>query len=214
MIRQHRRRVAKMLDRVSVVIPVSPEERAHKKMLQHFEGTDAEVIVSCEGSRARSLNMGAAQSSRDFLWFLHADSRLDDSVFAAVDRAVQAYRSPALFYFNLGFYDSGLARVNAWGANVRSCIFAAPYGDQGFFMARDTFEKIGGFDDNLEMAEDLHFVLTARQKGIDIKPIGATILTSARRYKKVGWLRLTARYQMIFCSIYFKDMLERLRGKA
>ena len=64
------------LSKVSVIIPVWHQETELETLLKDLENTDAEIILSEEGSRAKSLNIGASKASRDILWFIHADSRI------------------------------------------------------------------------------------------------------------------------------------------
>lgn len=203
-----------MPNRLSIIIPVAPDEDAHEELLRQLNAFDAEIIVSSEGSRARSMNVAASHAKGEYLWFLHADSRLDDDIFAALETVCRHVDGNTLYYFDLGFYDGVLTHLNAWGANMRSRLLKAPYGDQGFFMARDVFNKVVGFREDIARAEDLYFILKARKDGVRITPIGATIHTSARRYQSTGWLRLSFKYQKIFWSIYLRDFFSRFRRRA
>ena len=51
-----------MLDNVSIIIPVALNETAHEILLKDLESCGAEIIVSSEGSRAASLNVGAEKA--------------------------------------------------------------------------------------------------------------------------------------------------------
>ena len=73
-----------VLENVSIVIPVAAGEGAHEILLGDLEGLKSEIIISSEGSRALSLNSGAVRAKRNFIWFLHADSRVDARCFEAV----------------------------------------------------------------------------------------------------------------------------------
>lgn len=203
-----------MPDHLSIIIPVAPNEDAHEDLVRQLNTVEADIIVVSEGSRARSMNFGASQAKGDYIWFLHADSRLDDHSLAALKTACEKLDNNTIYYFDLAFFDGILTRLNAWGANIRSRILKAPYGDQGFFMARDVFDKVGGFCEDVKRAEDLHFILKARADGVKICPIDATLYTSARRYQSTGWLRLTFKYQKIFWSIYLRDVFSRFRRHA
>jgi rSAM/selenodomain-associated transferase 1 len=82
-----------------------------------------------------------------------------------------------------------------WGTNIRSQVFRMPYGDQGLFLRRDTFETIGGFPDPPIM-EDVALVKAARRVG-KIVTVQETALTSARRWQKRGVVRTTLLNQLI-----------------
>lgn len=182
------------LEEVSIVIPTLANEPALETVLGDLEGLESEIIVSSEGTRARSLNRGAEKAQRPFLWFLHADSRVTTGNIAALGRTLEQ-RPGALHYFDLAYEGGGLPALNAWGANVRSRLFGLPYGDQGVCISRVLFERIGGYPEDAPYGEDLLFVRLARRTGVPLSRIPAKLTTSARKYRQEGWLKLTAHRQ-------------------
>ena len=178
------------LDRVSIIIPAAPGETAHERLLHDLQPFGVEIIVSSEGSRAKSLNAGAAKARNPFLWFLHADSRVSSKNIKDLTRAL-ARRSNALHYFDLAYEEGGLVTLNAWGANIRSRLFGIPYGDQGFCVSKTLFEKIGDYPEDVPYGEDLLFVRKAKKAGIKLNRIPSKLETSARKYYQHGWLKLT-----------------------
>lgn len=204
---------------LSVVIPVGPGETAWRELLQDLARltSDAEILlVAARGEvpltppplpagapaprwleapagRAQQQNAGAAAATGELLWFLHADSRVPPATLAAA-RAFAG--RAALGYFELRFRDDGpaLARLNAFGARLRSRWLGLPFGDQGFLLPRRLFEALGGFDESLSAGEDHALVWTARKAGIPLAPLAAPIHSSARRYAERGWLRTTLRH--------------------
>ncbi len=150
--------------------------------------------MACERGRARQCNEGVALSSGDYLWWLHADSRLQADCWTAL-RAAIAAQPNALHWFRLGFADGpALTRLNAAGANWRSRRFGLPFGDQGLCLSRAQFRSLGGFDERMALGEDLALVVRAKRAGIALNEVPATIVTSARRYRARGWLRTTLRH--------------------
>jgi len=179
------------LDNVSIIIPIAPVEAAHETLLNDLKQTNAEIILSCEGSRAKSLNAGAVKAQRAFLWFLHADSQVNSHVITSLEQALKQ-RSNALHYFDLAYTEGGMARLNAAGANIRSRLFDLPYGDQGLCLSKTQFDKIGGYPEDAPYGEDALLVRKAKQSGVKLSRIPAKLYTSARKYKEMGWLKLTA----------------------
>lgn len=201
---------------LTILIPVGPGETAWKSLLEQLpvDHSDLQIILSAtepppEGlredvtwhvgppGRGKQLNRSVEQAAGDWLWFLHADCRLDPSTLDAV-LAFTRRDEPALCYCDLRFLDDGpwLTHLNAIGANLRSRILKQPYGDQGLCLPKAWFERLGGFVENLERGEDLNFVVRARKAGLSIRPVGAPLYTSARRYRDAGWLRTTWRHQV------------------
>ena len=63
--------------------------------------------------------------------------------------------------------------------------------DQGFFVRRDCFERLGGFP-HLRLMEDLFFSRTLRREGrIVVAP--ERIFVSPRRWQRAGLVRQTLR---------------------
>lgn len=150
-------------------------------------------LVRAARGRASQLNAGTRGSDGPWLWFLHADCVPTAATLPALARFI-ARGEPALGYFDLRFLDDGpaLMRLNALGVWLRSHCLRLPFGDQGLVLPRAVFEKLGGFDTDLARGEDHDLVWRARRAGVPLRPVGAPLLTSARRYAEHGWAPTTA----------------------
>jgi GT2 family glycosyltransferase len=179
------------------LVACRPEDRDGPALaMAHGLPADRDWLLAPRG-RARQLNAGARATRGEILWFLHADTRFDDAQGAvAAVRAGASAQPGALGFFDLRFAGDGpgATAVNALGAWIRSHWLGLPFGDQGLFMARDTFERLGGFDEALPAAEDHALVWAARRAGVPLRAAGAAITTSARRYAEHGWARTTLRH--------------------
>lgn len=196
--------------RISVVIPTLNEE-AH--LLQTLgkanEGFNVETIVvdggSTDGtravaeplsyftrydsSRAGQQNMGARTATGDILLFLHADTILPDG-WEWIARETLSDPAVALgaFTFRIKEQMRGLKFIEAT-ANWRSKAGGLPYGDQGLFLRKETFEQAGGFPDQPIM-EDYALVRTLRHFG-KIVTVREAALTSGRRWQRHGVFKVT-----------------------
>ena len=206
-----------MFEKVSIIIPVYNQETELERLLADLAPVkdSAEIIVKSEGSRAKSLNAGAASATRPFLWFLHADSRINEQNLNALSLALKE-KPDALHYFDLAFGKDGpaLTVFNAWGANWRSRLFGVPYGDQGFCLSKAQFTKTGGYPEDVPYGEDLMFVWHARQSGIWLNRLPSKLLTSARKYSQRGWLKLTLLYQWRWIGMSIPEALKMVRAKT
>jgi rSAM/selenodomain-associated transferase 2 len=154
-------------------------------------------VISSERGRAKQMNAGAAIASGDAFLFLHADSILP----ADADRDIA--QSLENLSNNWGRFDvsiagrHGMFPVIAWFMNHRSRLTGIATGDQGIFVRRDTFEKIGGFRDQ-PLMEDIEIC----KRLISISApvcLRTKIKTSGRRWEKHGvwrtiWLMWRLRY--------------------
>lgn len=183
--------------RLSIIIPLAPNETQHEALLLSLP-KEAEVILSQEATRAKSLNAGAEKATGEFLWFLHADSQVSQTALAKLNQALKN-QPKNLLYFDLGFTDgSPLMKLNAWGANLRSRLFHNPFGDQGLCIKKTLFDELGGYPENVQYGEDNLFVIRAHKAGVAISPVGATLTTSARKYINGGWFKTTLMHQYLW----------------
>jgi rSAM/selenodomain-associated transferase 2 len=152
---------------------------------------DADLVLEASRGRARQMNAGAVRATGDILLFLHADCTLEAGALKEVDCLLtnpdvlagcfsMKVQSPGCLYRSIDA--CAAARVRLTGLI---------YGDQGLFLRRVDFEKLGGFPD-LAFMEDVFFsrrlsrlgrVIVARRR----------ILVSPRRWQHAGLVRQTLR---------------------
>lgn len=218
---------------LSIIIPLGPGEDQVHHLLEDLYGlpeaaeiiivscddanktTDARVrrITSAQG-RAIQQNAGAKAAKGDFLWFLHADTRLTPQAFVALAASLQ--KAPqALHYFHLKFSNDGPRGMwlNEWGARVRSGILGIPFGDQGFCLGKDSFTKVGGFSEHTLYGEDHLLVWHVRQAGLKLRCTGTALKTSARKYRHYGHIVLMVKYQRRWLKQAAPEFLKLLRLK-
>ena len=220
---------------ISVIIPLAPFEDKWKELVSqlselptHCEillvvGIGEEVDTSAfngvrtvEGAdgRAGRMNSGAEASKNDFLWFLHADSRLASDT---IEKLMAAYKKEpdALYYNDLKFMDDGpkLIKLNEIMVGWRSNILKMPFGDQGFAISKGLFFKLGGYRDDVPYGEDYVFTWKMKQEGYSILPTGTQIYTSARKYEKGGWLRVTALHVWLTIKQGFPEFITWIRKR-
>lgn len=208
---------------LSVIVPVAPDEAQWRALLDDLTALPAssEVIlvraahdelaipaswpqdlrirqIQSSPGRARQMNLGARLAGGRWLWFLHADTRLSATALTTLNQFLASDRE-ALGWFDLKFRDDGptLTWLNARGARWRSRRLQLPFGDQGFVVPAAAFAQLGGYDETAHYGEDHLLVWAARAHGLPLRPIGATIFTSARKYATHGWLRTTLRHWLL-----------------
>lgn len=204
---------------LSVIIPLGRDEPEWQGLLHQLAGAlpdGSEVLLAAAGparpveawpgrirlrwvaggeGRAGQLNHAAREAEGGWLWFLHADTRLTGAAVPAA-LALVARDVEALGWFDLGFRPDGpcLMGLNAWGANLRSAWFGAPFGDQGFLLPARVFGRLGGYREDAPYGEDHLLAWAAQQAGIPLHRMGARLLTSARKYRRRGWVATTGRH--------------------
>lgn len=150
--------------------------------------TDAGVrVLSTAPGRARQMNAGAANASGDILLFLHADTQLPADAAVAIRQALTSGCVWGRFDVKI-IGRSRWLRVIAAGMNLRSRWSGVATGDQGIFVARDTFTTIGGYAD-VPLLEDIK--LCKSLLGFS-RPacLRGKVHTSGRRWDESGPLRV------------------------
>lgn len=198
--------------KISVIIPASKDEKAHEQLENIFESF--EVIISEGSNRANAMNLGALKANADFLWFVHADTELNSQHIKALQSAIEN-KPNCLHYFDLQFANdaSKLIKLNEVGANIRSRFFGIPWGDQAFCVSKNIFEELGRYDEIAEYGEDHLLVWKAHQQGVKLNRIAEPIITSARNYKKHGWLKLTALRQYLWIKQALPELFKLIKIK-
>ncbi|QDU39125.1 N-glycosyltransferase [Maioricimonas rarisocia] len=153
--------------------------------------TVADHALLAPRGRALQQNAGAAAASGEILLFLHADCWLEPGSLEEIRSAMQADERPG-GCFRQRIDATGMRyRLLEWGnaARVRLCGWA--YGDQGIFVRRDVFERIGGFAE-VRLMEDLLLSKRLKREG-GLQLLGARLHVSPRRWQKNGIVRQTLR---------------------
>ena len=149
-------------------------------------------VVTGKGSLGANENQAAAGATADVLLFVHADTHLAD---VAVVRETMA--DPAIVggAYRLRFDDDArVYRMMARRADTRS-LAGAYTGDQGIFVRRSVFERLGGFP-TWPLMEDVAFSERLRDEG-RVVLLDAEAITSSRRHKAQGPYRLIGRVMLI-----------------
>ncbi len=146
-------------------------------------------------NRGTQMNAGAAVATADRLLFLHADTRLPTGY---ADQVVRELARPEVVAgaFRLRI-DSPrwAARIIERGVGWRSRLFQLPYGDQAIFCRKSDFQRAGGFRE-LPIMEDYEFIHRMRRRG-RVSILQRSVLTSGRRWHRLGFLRTTLVNQAI-----------------
>lgn len=208
---------------LSVILPVLNEENAIAQTLLSLETPGVEVIlvdggstdqtveiaqklgikviVSPESGRGVQMNIGANHASADTLLFLHADTYLPPNYPQLIQETLDQPQTVAGAFLLKINSKNKLLRIVEKGVNARSRFLQMPYGDQGIFLKKEIFNQSGGFP-LLPVMEDFQFIKCLKKQG-KIRLASASVLTSARRWEKVGVIKTTLINQMIIIGYFF-----------
>ena len=105
-------------------------------------------VVQARNNRSEQLTKAAAVAKSDWLLFLHPETALEAGweveAESFISQAVMERPRAAVFRFALEDF-GGEARRAEVKANLRSALFALPYGDQGLLIPKRLYQKLGGY---------------------------------------------------------------------
>jgi rSAM/selenodomain-associated transferase 2 len=192
---------------LSVVIPVRNEAQALPALLDdlaELRTGGAELILvdggssdgTCElalgrvdqllrtaSGRALQMNAGAAVARGEYLWFVHADTRVSVESLKSLRETLS--ERPLWGRFDVRLSGSGLAlRLIGAMISLRSRLTGIASGDQGIFVVRRHFEVLGGYAP-IPLMEDLQLCrrLRALARPRCLRP---PLSTSSRRWEQRG----------------------------
>lgn len=145
----------------------------------------ADTACSASPGRGRQLRIGVAQTRREWLWFLHADSRVSTTVLQTLAMLPD---DPSWGWFDVRLDGSAWPlRVVENAMNFRAAATGIATGDQGLFAHRRLLAGVGGVPP-LKLMEDIELCKRLRrlQRG---RRCTVRIVTSSRRWQRDGIVR-------------------------
>jgi rSAM/selenodomain-associated transferase 2 len=211
-----------MVHRVSVIVPVRNEALVLPGLIEALRALDPspEIVVSESGStdnscqvaeacgatiaqgpggRGPQLNSGAQVAIGDVLLFLHADSQLPAESWKALHESLNDPLVEAgCFRFSLAGTDGFWPRVYEFFVDRRTRWMNLPYGDQGYFVRRECWDRVGPFAP-VPLMEDVQWWqrLSRVTRPVGLKSI---LVTSPRRFQRRGWLSSALRNLMLIAA--------------
>ena len=101
------------------------------------------VVINCPRGRGLQLNAGARAAQGDVLLFLHADCWLESDARSQIEATLHDHRVVGGAFRQQIDDDRTVFRWLEWGNAARVRWRNLPYGDQGIFLRRKTFELLG-----------------------------------------------------------------------
>lgn len=213
---------------ISIIIPALNEEERLPLLLESIKKQnfkDYELILADAGSKdktaeiakkygckivpgglpAKGRNEGAKVAKYNSLFFCDADTILPDDFFEKslneFEKRKLDIASFCLIPFPKNWRTSFLLNV-FYNKPIVLMQGFLPHVAMGIIIKKDLFEKVGGFDEGVKLAED-HYLAREAKKifGAKVGIIKSTYLFfSDRRFKTDGWILTGLKY--LICEIH------------
>ena len=144
----------------------------------------AKLYKSKKRNRGLQLDIGAKNSKGDWLFFLHADTRLTRDWLMRIQSVLKENNN---HIYNLKFKINNkkiIYRILEFLVNFRSQYLKMPYGDQGLIIHRNTYFKNNGFR-KIPLMEDFDFIKRLKNKK-DLKQLNLPVFTSSRKWERTN----------------------------
>ena len=208
------------MTKISIIIPVLNEAASIRNLVtylkEHGGNSVCEVLV-CDGgsrddtvqlaatagasvihcpvqSRAAQMNAGAQAARGDVLYFVHADTLPPESFATDIQAALEKGYQMGCYRYR---FDSPrfLLKINAF-FNRFHWLWCQG-GDKTFFIRKEIFEQLGGYDERYVVMEEYDFLRRAMPQ-FQLCIIPKYALVSARKYEVNGWLRVQWANAVVF----------------
>ncbi len=209
---------------ISIIIPVLNEENYLGKILTHIALTSStkniEEIICIDGGssdktvaiaqqygakvvqskkgRARQMNLGAKYATGNTLYFLHADTSPPKNFDLMILDAIEQGHESGCFRMRFDTKNP-ILRFFAWLSRINHTLCRG--GDQSLFIMRNLFKETEGFNEDYLIYEDTEFIQRLYRK-TSFKVLPDHVITSARKYREKGWLRVQFHFAMIHLKNY------------
>jgi len=168
-----------------------------KKMHQ-----DLYLLRRRKGNVSRQRNLGAKMAQGDYLVFFDADVWFGQNFLAKIKKEIEKGKSEFLTCWAKPETRRPEDELLTWLTNLTfetSLIIGKPLVPGWcFIVQKKIFDKIGGFDKDIRLAEDLDLANRIYDRGYKLTILKKPKITvSLRRYRKEGALKVLAKYSKV-----------------
>ncbi len=217
---------------ISIIIPTYNEQESIGDLIsylkENIQDEHAEIIISDGGStdstkkiakekgaivvwsptqgRGAQMNFGTRQATGDILYFLHADTYPPKTFLDDINDSLS--NGDKAGCYRLSFDDHHpLLKFYCWFTRFDIDFFR--FGDQSLFIKKTLFEELKGFNEQFIVMEDQDIVRRIkRHESFIILP--KSVITSARKYRRIGILKLQLIFTIILIRFYLGTPQKKL----
>jgi glycosyltransferase involved in cell wall biosynthesis len=226
---------------LSIIIPTLNEEKNITRLLKQITdqkiGDLYEIVIADAGSKDKTCqiakeygarvvpgglpavgrNSGAKYAKGDILLFLDADLKLSPDL---IKKTLEEFKERHLDVASYSLYPQiNNLLLNKFTLNIfynypaRILRKVFPMGAMGIMVNKNIFDKVGGFDEKISLAEDHYFISQAAKIGNFGLFREGKIYMPTRRFEKDGYLRTSLKYLQcaIHMNVHGREGMEKFK---
>ncbi|MEH6747200.1 MAG: glycosyltransferase [Maribacter arcticus] len=196
---------------LEIVVAVSPSNSDSVKLLDNIPKVK---IVRCEKKgRAAQMNKASKMALGNTFVFLHADVVPPVGFIDNILHSLQTGYDAGFFSYRFD-KDVWYLRINT-SFTAKDGLFTGG-GDQCLFIKKDSFNELGGFNEEQVLMEDFEFFNRMKKQKVPYTIVKNDLVVSARKYECNSYLRVNL--SNLLLVILFKlgypgDKLKTLHNK-
>ncbi len=165
-------------ERIEIIVCDAGSTDSTLELTARFKGVK---VICSEANRGQQMNKGASIAKGKWLWFVHADSHVNECHLNSIIRLEES--EYAAGSFSLKFDKQyGLLHLYALVSKINHPMFT--FGDQGIFVRKELFDELGGYK-CYPIMEDVDFVKRLFKRSNFFK-VDLALETSSRRFVQEG----------------------------
>lgn len=143
--------------------------------------------------RAKQMNLGASLAQGTILYFLHVDTIPPKNFDKIIVNSMSEKSEAGCFRMKFDS-DNLVLKLFSWFTRINHQFCRG--GDQSLYISKSLFTKCGGFNEDYIIYEDNEFI-SRLYKSTKFKVQSHHVMTSARKYEKIGTFKLQYYFGMI-----------------
>jgi len=196
-----------------IVVDGKSEDRTIDIAIKYKKKYQSKIIISQKRNLCYQRNLGAKNSSGEYLIFLDADIRLYGNYLFELKKTIVKNSYLFLTTYQLSD-DKDNFNIANYGLEILKLINKQMAPGYNFVIFKDIFIKLKGFNEKTTISEDHDLSIRIQNSGIKLCIIPKKLLKwSFRRVKKDGYLQLIIKYGVAsFYSILLGEITDKKLG--
>lgn len=145
-------------------------------------------LIDCKKKgRACQMNHGTSLANGDIFVFMHADVRPPKGFFKDIITTLENDTEAGFFSYK---FDKDNFFLNINSSFTRKDGIFTGGGDQCLFIKKQTFERLGRFNEAQVLMEDFEFFKRMKKAKVSYKIVPNDLIVSARKYQENSYVRV------------------------